>query len=84
MRVVVLFFVCLFLFLFFPNFGNPAKERYRRYSETAISVNTFIVGLNVFGFFIYLFLIVFFRVTPECALTFLVYENVFHFLLPNR
>ena len=25
-----------------------------------------------------------FRVTPECALTFVVYENVIHFLLPDR
>ncbi|CAH3159108.1 unnamed protein product [Pocillopora meandrina] len=24
------------------------------------------------------------RVTPACALTFVVYENVIHFLLPNR
>ena len=39
-----------FFFLFFSNFGNPAKEHYRRYPETAISVNTFIVGLMYFSF----------------------------------
>ena len=35
-------------FFFFSNFGNQAKERSRRYPETAISVNTFIVGFTVF------------------------------------
>ena len=36
------------LFFFFSSFGNPAKEHYGRYPETAISVNTFIIGFTVF------------------------------------
>ena len=72
----VLHLICYCKFLrflsFFSNFGNPAKKRYRRYPEIAISVNTFIVGFTVF-FFVWLFVCFFFRVTPACALTFGVY-----------
>ena len=52
--------MCLRFSIFFPNFGNLTKECCRRYLETVISVNTFIVGFTVFcllDFFI-------FRVTP--------------------
>ena len=39
-----------------------------------------IVGFTLF----FLFDFSFFIESPACALTFVVYENVIHFLLPNR
>ena len=80
-RVSVSFcgFLFFFCFFFFPNFENSAKGRYRRYPKTVISVNTFIVGFTVF--FRLIVCLFFFRVTPACALTFVVYENVIPFLL---
>ena len=68
-------FLFFSFFFFFSNFGNPAQERYRRYPETAISVNTLIAGFTVFFRLIVFF---FFRVTPACTLTIVV--NVIHFL----
>ena len=62
------------------SFGNPVKERCRRCSETVFCLNTFIVGFTLF----FLFDFSFFRESPACALTFVVHENVIHFLLPNR
>ena len=62
-------------FFFFES-RNPAKERYGRYPETAISVNTFIIGFIVFFHLIVCLFV--FRVTPACALTFMV--CVIHFL----
>ena len=46
--LVKVFAVSFFSFFFFSNFGNPAQERYRRYPESAISVNTLIAGFTVF------------------------------------
>ena len=45
---VLVYTFAVFCFFFFSSFGNPAKERYGRYPETAISVNTFIIGFSVF------------------------------------
>ena len=70
------FSVCFFLL----SFGNPVKECCRRCLETVFCLNTFIVGFTLF----FLFDFSFFRESPACALTFVVYENVIHFLLPNR
>ena len=72
-------FFAVFCF-FFLSFGNPVKERCRRCSETVFCLKTFIVGFTLF----FLFDFSFFRESPACAPTFVVYENVIHFLLPNR
>ena len=84
-------FLCLiwcvsisFCGFFFPSFGDPAKERCRRYPETVISVITFIVGFTVFCLFDFVLFCFVFKVTPACALTYAVYKNVILFLLPNK
>ena len=50
---------CVFLFLlffFWQSFGNPIKERCRKYSETVFSLSTFIVGFTLFYLFDFIFL----------------------------
>ena len=54
--LVYVFAVFPVFFFFFPSFGNPAKERCGRYSETITSANTFIVGFTVFCLFEFFFL----------------------------
>ena len=61
------------------------EERYRRNPETVISVTMFIVNFTVcFCLIFVVAVVVFFRVTPACALTFVVYENAIPSLLPNK
>ena len=71
------------IFCFFSKFGNLTEERCRRNLETVISMTTFIVNFTVCCLFYCCFFFVF-RKTPACALIFVVYEKVIHFLLPNR
>ena len=62
------------------------EERCRRNPETLISVTMFIVNFTVCFCLIFVVVVVvfFFRVTPACALTFVVYENAIPSLLPNK
>ena len=60
------------------------EERCRRNPETLISVTMFIVNFTVCLCLIVVVVVVFFRVTPACALTFVVYENAILSLLPNK
>ena len=53
---VLVYVFAVFPVFFFPSFGNPAKERFGRYSEIITSDNTFIVGFTVFCLFEFLFL----------------------------
>ena len=61
------------------------EERCRRNPETLISVTMFIVNFTVCLCLIFVVVVVvFLRVTPACALTFVVYENAILSLLPNK
>lgn len=46
----------VFFFFFGQSFGNPVKERCRKYSETVFSLSTFIVGFTLFYLFDFIFL----------------------------